>query len=71
MSGEFLDTNILVDAHDWSAGVKRQRAAELVTRLSREQTAVVRLQVLMECVATVTRKIPPPNSDGYCGGDRQ
>lgn len=62
MSGEFLDTNILVYAHDSSAGVKWQRAAELVTRLSREQRSVVSVQVLMEFVATVTRKIPQPIS---------
>jgi predicted nucleic acid-binding protein len=62
MSGEFLDTNILVYAHDSSAGMKRQRAAELVTRLGREQRAIVSVQVLMEFVATVTRKIPKPVS---------
>lgn len=60
MSGEFLDTNILVYAHDSSAGLKRHRAAELVTRLGREQRAIVSVQVLMEFVATVTRKIPNP-----------
>jgi predicted nucleic acid-binding protein len=62
MSGEFLDTNILVYAHDSSAGSKRQRAAELVTSLGREQRAIVSVQVLMEFVVTVTRKIPKPIS---------
>jgi len=58
MRGEFLDTNVLVYAHDATAGEKRQKAAELVLSLGREQRGMLSVQVLMEFVVTVTRKIP-------------
>lgn len=60
MSVEFVDTNVLVYAHDTSAGDKRRRAAELVLRLGRTGTGCVSVQVLMELAATLTKKIANP-----------
>jgi predicted nucleic acid-binding protein len=64
MSVEFVDTNVLVYAHDTSAGNKRLRAVELVLRLGRSGTGCVSVQVLMELAATLTRKIDPPLAAG-------
>lgn len=62
MNGEFLDTNILVYAHDSTAGEKRRRAAELILSLGRERRGLLSVQVLTEFVVTVTRKVPRPLS---------
>ena len=48
MSGEFVDTNVLVYAHDSTAGRKRDLAKEIVLRLSRERTCMISVQVLVE-----------------------
>ena len=58
MSAEFLDTNVLVYAHDRTAGAKRRIAADLVNVLVRRREAVVSVQVLVEFAVTVTQKIP-------------
>ena len=58
MSAEFLDTNVLVYAHDRTAGAKRRIAADLVNALARRREAVVSVQVLVEFAVTVTQKIP-------------
>jgi predicted nucleic acid-binding protein len=64
MSGEFVDTNILVYAHDRSAGPKRERAIRLLDRLADSRGGLLSTQVLMEFYHTVTRKVsrplPPP-----------
>ena len=60
MSGEFLDTNILVYAHDSTARKKQEIAADLLLRLSAEHAGLLSTQVLMEFFVTVTRKIPKP-----------
>lgn len=60
MSGEFVDTSVLVYAHDLSAGEKRRRAVELVVRLGRSQSGLLSVQVLMELAATLTRKVARP-----------
>jgi predicted nucleic acid-binding protein len=62
MPAEFVDTNVLVYAHDASAGSKREAAAALVARLLDEGTGCLSIQVLMELAATLTRKIPNPLS---------
>lgn len=62
MSAEFLDTNVLVYAHDRTAGAKRRIAADLLTALVGRREAVVSVQVLVEFAVTVTRKIPAPLS---------
>ncbi len=58
MSGEFVDTNILVYAHDRGAGAKRTRAAALLERLGGERRGLLSTQVLMEFYVTATRKLP-------------
>jgi hypothetical protein len=60
MSVEFVDTNILVYAHDRSAGEKQRIAADLVLRLTRSRCGAASLQVLSELFVTITRKIPNP-----------
>jgi predicted nucleic acid-binding protein len=57
---EFLDTNVLVYAHDTTAGDKRERAVNLFERLAHDRTVVLSVQVLQEFFVTVTRKLPNP-----------
>ncbi len=54
----FVDTNILVYAHDRDAGRKRQIARDILGRLAVERSGVLSLQVLQEFYTTVTRKLP-------------
>lgn len=56
MTTEFVDTNVLVYAHDSSAGTKRLKAKELISRLTIEQNGALSLQVLAEFYDVVTRK---------------
>jgi len=58
----FLDTNVLVYAHDRSAGWKHQRAAVLTEQLWNDGTGVISTQVLQEFCYTVRRKLPRPLS---------
>jgi len=61
MSGEaFVDTNLLVYAHDTHAGPKSVRAQELLTQLWREQRGVLSTQVLQEFCVNVRRKFQQP-----------
>ena len=62
MSGEFVDTNILVYAHDKTAGEKRKIASDLLLRLFDDEVGLMSVQVLMEFFITVTRKIEKPLS---------
>ncbi len=57
---EFLDTNILVYAHDKSAGDKHQQAKDLVQKLWDSGTGCLSIQVLQEFYVTVTRKVAQP-----------
>jgi predicted nucleic acid-binding protein len=59
MSGNrrFVDTNILVYAHDDSAGVKRDQARALVEQLWESRDGCLSVQVLQEFFVSVTRKI--------------
>jgi len=59
---EFVDTNVLVYAHDPSAGPKHDRAVALTTRLWDTRSGCVSVQVLQEFFVTVTRKVPKPLS---------
>ena len=56
----FVDTNILVYAHDSQAGTKQTLAAEQVQDLWIQRTGVLSLQVLQEFYVTLTQKIPHP-----------
>jgi len=57
--GYFVDTNILMYAHDTSTRVKHQRAKGLVEDLWRERTGVVSTQVLKELCVNVSLGNPP------------
>lgn len=60
MSGEFVDTNILVYAHDPTSSEKHEKARELVKRLWISGEGVLSIQVLQEFFWTITRKVPQP-----------
>ena len=59
----FVDTNILVYAHDRAAGAKHDRARRLVEELWNEGTGVLSVQVLQELYVNVRRKSLSPVSD--------
>jgi predicted nucleic acid-binding protein len=56
----FVDTNILMYAHDSSAGAKHERAKTLVEQLWRDRTGVVSTQVLQELSVNLRRKAGRP-----------
>ena len=56
----FVDTNILVYAHDRDAGRKRQIAQEHITALAGARAGTLSMQVLQEFYVTATRKIGSP-----------
>ena len=56
----FVDTNILMYAHDTAAGAKHERAKTLVEELWRERTGVVSTQVLQELTVNLRRKAGKP-----------
>lgn len=62
MSGDrvFVDTNVLVYAHDASAGSKRDRAQSIVRDLWESGDGCLSIQVLEESFVAVTRKVPQP-----------
>jgi len=63
MSGKcFVDTNILVYAHNRSAGVKHQRARTLIEQLWNSGEGVLSTQVLQELCINVRRKAGSPLS---------
>ena len=57
MSAEFIDTNVLVYAHDGSAGVKHAKSVDLLSRLVEEQNGALSVQVLAEFYAVAIRKL--------------
>src|SRR5262245_46756774 len=56
----FVDTNILMYAHDTSAGEKHERAKGLVEELWRDRNGVVSTQVLQELAVNLRRKARRP-----------
>ena len=56
----FVDTNILMYAHDKAAGEKHERAKALVEELWRDRTGVVSTQVLQELAVNLRRKTSNP-----------
>ena len=62
MSGnrQFVDANVLVYAHDVTAGAKHTRARALVEELWDTRQGCLSVQVLQEFFVTTTRKIPRP-----------
>src|SRR5579863_2064085 len=63
MSGKtFIDTNVLIYAHDVDAKAKNDVARAVLRELWSERTGVLSMQVLQEFYVNVTRKIPSPLS---------
>jgi predicted nucleic acid-binding protein len=56
----FVDTNVLVYAHDTTAGRKRGRAWNVLQELWNSETGVISTQVLQELFVSLTQKIPMP-----------
>ena len=56
----FVDTNILMYAHDTSAGEKHERARTLVEQLWRDRSGVISTQVLQELSVNLRRKAGRP-----------
>ncbi len=61
MTGKvFVDSNVLVYAHDADAGAKQKRAAEALRELWETRSGRLSTQVLQEFYVNVTRKIKTP-----------
>lgn len=58
----FVDTNVLVYAHDLSETQRRPVAQAVLDELWRTRTGVVSTQVLSEFYVVATRKFDPPMS---------
>lgn len=56
----FVDTNILMYAHDRAAGAKHERAKAVVEELWRDRSGVVSTQVLQELAVNLRRKAGRP-----------
>jgi predicted nucleic acid-binding protein len=56
----FVDSNVLVYAHDVDAREKHEIAQAILRELWSERNGVLSLQVLQEFYVNVTRKIPHP-----------
>src|SRR5437763_17088301 len=57
MSVEFVDTNVLIYAHDRSARLKNAKSVNLLARLSDEESGALSTQVLSEFYSISTRKL--------------
>jgi predicted nucleic acid-binding protein len=58
----FVDSNILIYAHDFDAGVRQKSAAERLTQLWDARAGRLSTQVLQEFYVNVTQKIKLPLS---------
>ncbi|MCH8992302.1 MAG: PIN domain-containing protein [Acidobacteria bacterium] len=56
----FVDSNVLIYAHDLDARDKHLRAVEVVRGLWENRNGILSTQVLQEFYVNVTRKIPEP-----------
>jgi predicted nucleic acid-binding protein len=56
----FVDTNVLIYAHDVDAKEKHTVAKEVLQELWTNRTGVLSMQVLQEFYVNVTRKLPKP-----------
>ncbi len=57
-SRQFADTNVIVYAHDETAGAKRERAKTLLEELWIARAGCLSVQVLQEVYVTLTAKVP-------------
>jgi predicted nucleic acid-binding protein len=58
----FVDTNVLIYAHDADANEKHRRARAILSELWEERSGVLSMQVLQEFYVNLTRKIAIPLS---------
>ncbi len=58
----FVDTNILVYAHDFGIGAKHERARALIEKLWSSESGVLSTQVLQELCVSLRRKCTRPLS---------
>ncbi len=58
----FIDTNVLIYAHDIDAGRKRDTAKSILLDLIEDRSGALSMQVLQEFYVNVTRKIASPLS---------
>ncbi|HKN15580.1 MAG TPA: PIN domain-containing protein [Candidatus Sulfotelmatobacter sp.] len=58
----FVDTNILIYAHDRSSGIKHQRARRTIERLWESGQGVLSTQVLQELCVNLRREVARPVS---------
>src|SRR5262249_31126157 len=63
MSGEFVDTNVLIYAYDQAVRRKYDLAIELVARLDRHQRGSISIQVLTEFYWGAIKKLRLPPAD--------
>lgn len=56
----FIDTNILLYAHDLRAGDKQAKAAQLLVQLWESHTGILSPQVLQEFLVNALRKLKSP-----------
>jgi len=63
MIAEFIDTNVLIYAHDGGAGKKHIQAVELLTRLFEDAAGALSVQVLTEFYSAATRKLGIKSSE--------
>jgi predicted nucleic acid-binding protein len=56
----FVDTNVLVYAHDTSTGARHDQARSLVERLWQERSGAVSTQILQELYVSLRRKAGRP-----------
>lgn len=56
----FVDTNILIYAHDTSAGIKHKKAQDIIVDLWESGLGILSIQVLQEFFVCVTNKISKP-----------
>jgi predicted nucleic acid-binding protein len=56
----FVDTNVLIYAHDVDAKTKHEVAKRILRELWNQRTGVLSMQVLQEFYVNVTRKIASP-----------
>jgi predicted nucleic acid-binding protein len=57
---QFVDTNVLIYAHDLSAGAKHFRARDLIRELWQTADGCLNVQVLHEFYVNVTQKVARP-----------
>ena len=63
MNGKiFIDTNVLIYAHDLDAGKKHTTAVKIIKDIWESKNGVISTQVLQEFYVRVTSKIPLPLS---------